>query len=351
MQERLPELEPYWFDLPEAQIARRPPERRDGGRLLDLGGAGLADRRVTDLPGLFRAGDLLVLNDVRVRRARLAARRESGGAVEVLLVGEGEALLRPARRLRAGESLRCGSGRVELLEAGPEGRWRVALHPSAEALEAEAGSIPLPPYLGREAEEEDQRRYQTVYASDRSGLRASAAPTAGLHLTEEILAGVAAAGAGVARVGLEVGLGTFLPLRAQQLAEGLLHEERYDLPAEAAEQIAACRARGGRVVAVGTTSARVLESAAAALGEGGAGGGGSGGWAAVRGRTRLFIRPGYRFRAVDALVTNFHLPGSSLLMLCCALGGRDRVMAAYRHAVEAGYRFFSYGDAMFLGPG
>lgn len=336
MQEHLPDLLPYRFDLPDAQIARHPPASRDGGRLLDLSDArsGPVDRQIRDLPSLLRPGDLLILNDVRVRRARLSARRASGGAVEVLLAGAAEALVRPGRRLKAGERLSCGSGCVELLEQLPEGRWRVALHPSAEQLEREAGAMPLPPYLGRDAEPEDEARYQTVYASGRSGLKASAAPTAGLHLTEALLAEIAGRGVEVGHVGLEVGLGTFLPLRAQQLAEGLLHEERYELPPATWEQIAACRARGGRVVAVGTTAARVLEGAA-----------GPG-----VGATRLFIRPGWRFRQVDALLTNFHLPESSLLMLCCAFGGTARVMAAYRHAVGAGYRFFSYGDAMLLAP-
>lgn len=276
----------------------------------------------------------MVLNDVRVRRARLAAHRKSGGEIEVLLVGEDEALLRPARRLKMGERLICGAGEVELLEKRQNGCWKVCLHPDAPTLEASAGSIPLPPYLGRQAHPEDDRRYQTVYSSARSGLRASAAPTAGLHLTEALLSQLQAQGIKIVRVGLEVGLGTFMPLREEQLREGRLHRERFDMPEESWQALQNARQQGGRVVAIGTTAARVLESA---TGPG-------------TGATTLFIRPGYVFKNVDLLLTNFHLPFSSLLMMVCAFGGTERVLTAYRHAVAAGYRFFSYGDAMLVEP-
>lgn len=330
------ELDAYDFVLPEAQIARVPPEARDGGRLLDLRGSP-ADRRVPDLVGLLSPDDLLVVNEVRVHKARLRARRESGGEVEVMLarpLGDGrfEALLRPARRLRVGECLQAGPGVVRLLERG-EGSWIVRPEPDVERVSAAVGEVPLPPYLHRAPTAEDEQRYQTVYHRPGPHL-AAAAPTAGLHLSAALLA--ALAGRGIRRVALslEVGLGTFQPLREEQLREGQLHEERFFVPPETWEAIAQTRSRGGRVLAVGTTTARALESAE-----------GPG-----PGRTRLFIRPGFRFRRVDLLWTNFHLPRSSLLMLVCAFGGRERVLAAYRHAVAGGYRFYSYGDAMLVAP-
>lgn len=327
-------LDEFSFDLPDSLIARHPPAERDGGRLLVLR-SDVTDAKVTDLPSFLRPGDLLVLNDVRVRRARLAARRQSGGEVEVLLVGANEALVRPSRKLKAGEHLRCGPGEVVMEELLGAGRWRVRCLPDVATLEAAAGSIPLPPYLGREAVSEDEHRYQTVFASSRSGFAASAAPTAGLHLTEALLNRLSAMGVRQAQVGLEVGLGTFQPLREEQIAEGRLHPERYDLPESTWKNIQRTREEGGRVVAVGTTVARVLESAT----EPG------------RGETRIFLRPGHVFRGFDLLFTNFHLPESSLLMLVCAFGGTERMLAAYRHAVEQQYRFFSYGDAMLIEPG
>jgi S-adenosylmethionine:tRNA ribosyltransferase-isomerase len=320
-------LRPYDFDLPDERIARHPPAERDGGRLL-VPGATPADRSIRDLPDLLGEGDLLVLNDVRVRRARLPARRATGGPIEVLLLGGGEALVRPARRLREGETLGCGPGSIRLLERLAEGRWRVAADPDEDTLVEAVGEVPLPPYLDRDATPEDRIRYQTVFAREHADLRAAAAPTAGLHFTPELLAAIEARGARRAYVTLEVGLGTFRPLQPDQLARGELHPERYVVP-EATWQ---ALARARRVIAIGTTVARALESAE-----------GPG-----PGTTRLFVREGYRFRRVDALFTNFHLPRSSLLMLVCAFGGRERVMTAYHHAVATGYRFYSYGDAMFL---
>ncbi|HNH48019.1 MAG TPA: tRNA preQ1(34) S-adenosylmethionine ribosyltransferase-isomerase QueA [Myxococcota bacterium] len=319
------------FDLPEDQIARFPLPQRDASRLLVVG-ATPPDHQIHQLPSLLRAGDLLVLNDVRVRRARLAARRATGGEVEALLVGADEALLRPARRLKVGERLICGAGHLVLVAQRADGCWQVRGDPDLATLEQTAGSLPIPPYLGRQAEQADAERYQTVYASDRSGFAASAAPTAGLHISPALLEELQQRGVELARVGLEVGLGTFQPLREEQLREGKLHVERYDLPVETWEAIARTRARGGRVVAVGTTVTRVLESAP-----------GPG-----QGETTLFIRPGFSFRQVDLLLTNFHLPQSSLLMLVCAFGGKEAVLSAYAHAIAAGYRFYSYGDAMLL---
>jgi S-adenosylmethionine:tRNA ribosyltransferase-isomerase len=326
-------LAPWDFVLPDACIAREAVEPRDAARLLCIGAA-RADRHVRDLPSLLRAGDLLVVNDVRVRRARLMASRASGGVVEVLLVADDRALCRPSRRLREGEVLRVGpDASVRLLAREEDGTWRVACVPDADTVAESHGAVPLPPYFGRDATEADARRYQTVYAR-RGPFAAAAAPTAGLHLTEDLLARLSAAGVELARVTLEVGLGTFKPLTEVQLASGELHEERYELPHATWEAVAATRARGGRVVAVGTTSVRVLESAE---------GPGSG-------RTRIFLRAGARFRRVDLLLTNFHLPRSSLLMLVTAFGGHARVMDAYAHAVAAGYRFYSYGDACLVEP-
>jgi S-adenosylmethionine:tRNA ribosyltransferase-isomerase len=332
------ELDAFDFELPDTAIARFPPAARDGGRLLVVGD-GLWDSQIQRLPDFLKAGDLLVFNDVRVRKARLSAIRSSGGKVEVFLAGSLEeglysALLKPARRLKVGERLLCGSGFVELVERQSELVWKVQCWPDARTLEQEAGSIPLPPYLGREPVLEDQARYQTVFASERSGFAASAAPTAGLHFTEALLEQLIQKQVQQVRVALEVGLGTFQPLKEENLKSGLLHEEPFELSEPVWQALEQTRASGGRIVAVGTTSARVLEGA---VGPG-------------QGSTRLFIRPGYRFKKIDLLFTNFHLPRSSLLMLVSAFGGHSRVMAAYRHAVTAGYRFFSYGDAMLLFP-
>jgi S-adenosylmethionine:tRNA ribosyltransferase-isomerase len=321
-------LAPWDFDLPDERVAREAVEPRDAARLLCVGTT-CADRRVWDLPSLLRAGDLLVVNDVRVRRARLVASRATGGEIEVLLLADDRALCRPSRRLREGEVLQVGPGAsVRLLAREADGTWRVACAPDADALAQAHGAVPLPPYFGRAATEDDSRRYQTVFA--RPGpLAAAAAPTAGLHLTEGLLGRLSEVGVGLARVTLEVGLGTFKPLTEEQLARGELHEERYELPESTWDAVAETRARGGRVVAVGTTTVRVLEAAE---------GPGSG-------RTRIFLRAGARFRRVDLMMTNFHLPRSSLMMLVTAFGGHGRVMAAYAHAIAQGYRFYSYGDA------
>lgn len=246
----------------------------------------------------------------------------------MLLAGGDEALVRPSRRLRVGERLACGPGHVVLRARLPDGRWRVACEPDVDTLTASAGELPLPPYFGRAPTAEDEVRYQTTYARSGGALRGAAAPTAGLHLTPRIFSELAARGVQVASLTLEVGLGTFRPLGAEQIARGALHAERFDIPAETWEAVQAAK----RVIGVGTTVARALESAT-----------GSG-----PGTTELFIREGYSFARVDALLTNFHLPRSSLLMLVCAFGGRARVLDAYRHAVSAEYRFYSYGDAMLL---
>lgn len=340
-------LAPYTYVLPSEQIALRPPDARDGARLLRLSPGSAVDAQMRDFAGLLRPGDLLVLNNTQVLSARLRARRATGGAVEILLLeGEGAAvpaLLRPSRRIKVGEVLGILDHAGEAItgmsatvgHVQPSGRRLVVLKPSPEAVMAAAGRIPLPPYINREAEDSDQHRYQTVFAQVPGAV---AAPTAGLHFTEAMLAQIEAMGVELATVTLHVGPGTFQSLRAEDIERGRLHSERCSVPQATADAVRSTRQRGGRVIAVGTTVTRTLESRAI---EGGLVQPGSG-------ATDLFIRPGYRFEVVDGLLTNFHLPSTSLLMLVCAMGGRDLVMDGYAHAVASGYRFYSYGDAMFL---
>jgi S-adenosylmethionine:tRNA ribosyltransferase-isomerase len=335
-------VDPWHFDLPPERIARRPLPSRSGSRLMTLpiDAAPPGHHAFSELPGLLRPGDLLVANDSRVMAARIRAERRSGGKVELVLLepgpGEIEALARPARRLRQGEALSlAGGGTATVTRAAIEGVVRVRFDRDPAEVMSAQGELPLPPYLERPADAADTDRYQTVYAGP---LGSSAAPTAGLHFDPAVLDALAARGVGWATVTLHVGLGTFRPVRDEDLARGELHPERWSVPDDTRRAIARTRAAGGRVIAVGTTSARTLESAA----DGGS-----------AGTTRLFVRPPYTFRVVDGLVTNFHLPGSSLLMLVAALVGRDRLLAAYAEAVREGYRFYSYGDAMLLvrGPG
>jgi len=311
-------------------------------------------RVFSELPFLLRRGDLLVVNDTKVLHGRLRAARRTGGVVEVFLLsplpeagaaGEErwEALARPSKRLKEGEEFEVGGVlRVRLVRRLDEGRWEVVLSggnvPVAKALER-AGNVPLPPYirrrLGDPAAAEDAVRYQTVYARNPGSV---AAPTAGLHFDEDLLGELAAAGVGVARLTLSVGYGTFSPIRTENVEAYRIHPERYRMPPETAAEINTARARGGRVVAVGTTSVRTLETCA----------GEDGTVEPSGGTTRQFILPGYRFRVVDALVTNFHLPRSSLLALVMAFAGVDAVREAYREAVALEYRFYSYGDAMII---
>lgn len=337
------------FELPPQQIATQPAEPRDAARLfvLDRAGDRHEHRVFRNLPGYLRAGDLLVLNDTKVQPWRLRGRRHTGGAVEALLLdvrGElAEGFLKPSKKLRVGDRLPMEGGalELELLEPLGGGRWRLQL--SAPAAEVAAtlervGRAPLPPYIDRDGDEDvarDRERYQTVFAA-RPG--AVAAPTAGLHFTPGLLAQLEALGVVTARVTLHVGEGTFAPLRSDVVEAHRMHHERYELPASTAAAIAATRQRGGRVVAVGTTSARTLESCATADRL----------VAAGSGTTDLFLYPGKPLQVVDALLTNFHLPKSTLLMLVSAFAGRERVLAAYRDAVQRGYRFFSFGDAMLI---
>ncbi len=338
------------FQLPEPLIAQAPVSPRDASRLLVLPAAGAVEHRAfTDLPDLLAEGDLLVFNDTRVLPARLLGLKEgSGGKVEMLLVeplgGElprrWRAIGKAGKAIREGARLRFGELGAEVERVEGEGFYTLALDregPALEAALAAAGRLPLPPYIRREPDAEDAERYQTIFAR-RPG--SAAAPTAGLHFTPAILARLEARGVARTAVTLHVGPGTFLPVRAETLEGHRMHEERYEVSEAAVEAVEACRARGGRVVAVGTTALRTLESAFRA-----------GGLRPGAGRTSLFVRPGYAFGVVDRLVTNFHLPRSTLLMLVCALGGRERVLAAYAEAVACRYRFFSYGDAMLLTRG
>jgi S-adenosylmethionine:tRNA ribosyltransferase-isomerase len=330
------------YALPEELIAQRPAAERSGSRLLHLDGAtgALRDLAFTDFPTLIGARDVLVLNDTRVIKARLVGRKSTGGRVELLverILDEREALalVRASHLPVAGSTLLVGDDlRIEVLaREGDLYRLRFQDASVADALERH-GAIPLPPYIARVPELRDAERYQTVYAA-RPG--AVAAPTAGLHLDRAMLAALAWRGVRVARVTLHVGLGTFQPVRAERVEEHRMHRERYEVPPSAVEQIAAARAAGGRVLAVGTTALRALESAAR-----------GGRLEATAGETDLFVYPGFRFRVVDRLLTNFHLPRSSLMMLVAAFAGLDHILRAYAHAVEQRYRFFSYGDAMLI---
>jgi len=338
------QLSDFHFDLPLELIAQHPLPGRGDSRLLALDGptGALCDLAFGDLPSLLRPGDLLVFNNTRVMRARLFGQKESGGRVEILV----ERLLAPDQALaqvRASKSPKAG-GRIllpggEALEVlGREGEMYVlrALDVGFADLMQRHGHVPLPPYIQRPDEAADLERYQTVFAS-REG--AVAAPTAGLHFDGVMLDRLADLGVATAELTLHVGAGTFQPVRVQDLDQHVMHAEYLEVGTAVCERVAATRAAGGRVVAVGTTSVRSLETAA---------GQGDGDLRPFHGDSRLFIRPGYRFRVVDAMVTNFHLPESTLLMLAAAFAGHPQVLAAYRHAVARRYRFFSYGDAMFL---
>jgi S-adenosylmethionine:tRNA ribosyltransferase-isomerase len=335
-------LQDFDFELPPELIAQVPPVVRSGSRLLHVDGMRRTDLAFRDLPGLLREGDLLVFNDTRVIKARVFVSKASGGRAELLverIVGDAEAWaqVRASHAPKVGGMLALpGNAQARVLERD-ERFFRLAfigtgpLHAWLE----QHGEVPLPPYIGRGAGPADAARYQTVYARVPGAV---AAPTAGLHFDEDLLAAIARRGVARAFVTLHVGAGTFLPVQSEDIARHRMHTEWYTLPPETVAAIAATRARGGRVVAVGTTTLRALESAAAA----------PQGLRAGAAETALFITPGYRFRVVDRLVTNFHLPRSTLLMLVSAFAGFLPIREAYAHAVAARYRFFSYGDALLL---
>jgi S-adenosylmethionine:tRNA ribosyltransferase-isomerase len=329
------------YELPEELIARYPATDRRGSRLLVVDD-GVEDRGFADLPSLLSPGDLLVFNDTRVIKARLRGRKETGGRVEVLverIEGERAALahVRASKSPKPGSKIVFGEG-IEALVTGQSGDlYALDFSTDVDGLLDEQGEVPLPPYLAREADDTDIERYQTVYARDPGAV---AAPTAGLHFDTGLLEETQAAGAHHAFVTLHVGAGTFQNLRAEQVAENRLHAERVEVAQACVDAVRETRANGGRIIAVGTTSVRSLECASA-----------SGDLAPFHGETDLFILPGYEFRTVDAMITNFHLPQSSLLMLVAAFAGKERILEAYAHAVREQYRFFSYGDAMFITPG
>lgn len=330
----------FHYELPDELIAQRPATIRSGSRLLHVASSyELLDRQFVDLLNLLRAGDLLVFNDSRVIPARVIGAKPSGGQVEILLerILDARRILahvHASKALRPEVAISLPGGASASFVARCDDLFELEL--SVDALEYFQlhGSMPLPPYIERAAERDDDARYQTVYAREPGAV---AAPTAGLHFDEEMLARLADLGVRKSYVTLHVGAGTFQNVRVEDLDQHRMHSERVTVNAEVCEAIEETRSKGGRVVAVGTTVVRSLESAVR-----------DGRVLPFSGETRLFIRPGYRFSAVDALLTNFHLPESTLLMLVCAFGGYETIMRAYRHAVQERYRFFSYGDAMFL---
>ena len=331
------------YELPQELIAQHPPERRDASRLLvhDRASGETRHRGFDELPAELAAGTLVVVNDTRVLPARLHGAKDSGGRIELLLERVIDAhrvlaQLRASKPPRPGSGLTLAGGHRAVVAGRRDEFWEVRFEDQALQVFERHGEIPLPPYLHRAAEAIDRERYQTVYARVPGAV---AAPTAGLHFDAGIIERCGAAGIATAHLTLHVGAGTFQPVRADDLDAHHMHSELMSISADLCAQVAAARERGGRVVAVGTTSVRALESAAA-----------GGTLVPYEGETRLFIRPGHRFRVVDVLLTNFHLPESSLLMLVCAFAGRERVLDAYRHAVAGRYRFFSYGDAMFVEP-
>jgi S-adenosylmethionine:tRNA ribosyltransferase-isomerase len=352
-------VDDFDFALPPELIAQQPPAERGQSRMLamDRATGSLRNAHFSDLPSLLAPGDLLVLNDSRVIPARLFARRtlrrdreKPTGRIEVMLTepaseNEWRALVRPGRKVAIAERLVFPTPtgetvlEAEVLERGEFGERLLRFKPIDDFFRAleRIGHMPLPPYIRRDDADADRERYQTVFSSERGSV---AAPTAGLHFTPQMLEGLAARGVEIARVTLHVGLGTFAPLRVEQLSEVHLHRERFTLSAAAAEAINRAVRESRRIVAVGTTVVRTLEAAAAESA--------GGELKPHTGETEIFIAPGYQFRLVGALLTNFHLPKSSLLMLVSAFATREKVLAAYRHAVRAKYRFFSYGDCMFL---
>jgi len=335
-------LSDFDYDLPRELIAQAPARERTGSRLLHVDGAALTDLAFTDLPRLVAPGDLLVFNDTRVIKSRLAASKPTGGKIELLL----ERLLdrdRALFQLRASHAPKIGSelalpGEARATVIDRRDRFfELRLDGDLSLLEYldRHGAVPLPPYIDREASADDESRYQTVYAKQPGAV---AAPTAGLHFDAPLLGAVENAGVAFAWVTLHVGAGTFAPVTTEDLSMHTMHPEWYRIPAATASAIDSARARGGRVLAVGTTTVRALEAAASDDGHVQAG----------EGETRIFITPGYTFRAVDRLLTNFHLPKSTLLMLVSAFAGMQTIRKAYAHAIAQRYRFFSYGDAMLL---
>ena len=328
------------FDLPDELIAQFPPEVRGGSRLLHVNAQGaLADRWFRDLPTLLRPDDLLVMNDTRVIKARLFGHKDSGGKLELLVervINDCEALafIRASHAPKPGSQIRLADDTIVEVVARQDDLTRLRFPRQVLDVLDQIGLLPLPPYIEHTPTADDEARYQTVYANEPGSV---AAPTAGLHFDDAMLSALRTQGVRTAQVTLHVGAGTFQPVRVDNIADHTMHSERYTIPQATVDAISATRARGGRVVAVGTTSLRTLEAAAR-----------SGPLTAGASETDIFITPGYTFNVVDVLITNFHLPKSTLLMLVSAFSGMDAIRAAYAHAIQQRYRFFSYGDAMFL---
>lgn len=339
------QLSDFSFDLPDELIARYPLQNRSASRLLHLDSQGQHhDGHFTDILDLLEPGDLLLLNDTKVMKARLEGKRASGGAVEVLVERMMDKFvahchIKASNSPKAGAELFIGPDEVQVTVKGRHENLFIVefSQPILEVLE-QYGALPIPPYFNREAEAIDTERYQTVF-NDPAKLASVAAPTASLHFDQQLLAQLEAKGIGKAFVTLHVGAGTFLPVRAADIANHIMHSEWCDVPEQTVELIRQAKARGNKVIAVGTTATRAAESAAQAHG---------GALQAWTGDTQIFIYPGYEFKVVDRLITNFHLPESTLLMLVAALSSRDNILNAYRHAVDSQYRFFSYGDAMLI---
>jgi len=340
MSERVFTTSDFDFALPPELIAQHPAPERSAARLLDGAAAAPVDRVFRDLPDLLQPRDLLVFNDTQVVKARLYGRKPTGGRLELLVErvladGSVAAHLKVSKKPPPGTVLQLdGGASAELLGRWPEADgalFHLRFSGDAYALMAAHGHVPLPPYIAHDDTAEDAARYQTVFAKHPGAV---AAPTAALHFDEAVLAALAARGVARAAVTLHVGAGTFQPVKTENIADHVMHRERYHVPPETVQAIADCRVRGGRVVAVGTTTVRTLESWALA--------------GQASGDTDIFITPGFGFRVVDALITNFHLPRSTLMMMIGAFAGYEHVMALYRHAIDRRYRFFSYGDAMWL---
>lgn len=339
-------LDEFDFNLPPELIAQHPSERRDASRLMLLEKATgtISETGFSDISGLFRDGDLLVVNDTRVIPARLIGRKDTGGRVEIFLVrrlaSSGETwhcLIKASKTPQSGARILLPEGlEARVLERAEEGVWTLSFSPAEnfdERLER-VGQVPLPPYIRRSAETEDRERYQTVYARVKGAV---AAPTAGLHMTPELIQSIRCRGVEILPLTLHVGLGTFMPIRGGDLDNHRMHWERYNIPEMTADKVNAAKMEGRRVVALGTTTVRALEHAAD-----------DGKLRKGDGEADIFIRPGYRFQVVDALITNFHLPKSTLLLLVAAFAGREMLLKAYEEAVRKGFRFYSYGDAMFI---
>ncbi|MBL8511064.1 MAG: tRNA preQ1(34) S-adenosylmethionine ribosyltransferase-isomerase QueA [Betaproteobacteria bacterium] len=339
-------LSDFDFHLPPELIAQRPAAQRIASRLLHLNGHEIVDRHFHDLPALLQAGDLLVFNDTKVIKARLHGYKETGGQIEVLierivpneagLPHHALAHIRASKSPKPGTRLQFADGVTATMLARVEDLFELDFGADTYDILARCGEVPLPPYITNNHHPEDEARYQTVYAKYPGSV---AAPTAGLHFDEALLETLRERGIGQAFVTLHVGAGTFRPVRDDDISKHIMHSERYHVPEETVRAVQQTQQRGGRVIAVGTTSLRTLESASQ-----------GGSLLAGAGETRLFITPGYRFKTVDRLITNFHLPKSTLLMLVSAFAGHENVMRAYAHAVAEKYRFFSYGDAMWVTP-